>query len=34
MHVTFFPQQVVWLGDKGVDFHPWVAILTNGMGCG
>jgi hypothetical protein len=24
MHVTFFPQQMGWLGGKRVEFHPWV----------
>jgi hypothetical protein len=23
MHVTSFPQQARWFGDKGVDLHPW-----------
>jgi hypothetical protein len=23
MHVISFPQQVGWLGDKGIDHHPW-----------
>jgi hypothetical protein len=24
MRITSFPQQVGWLGGKGVDFHLWV----------
>ncbi len=23
MHDKFFQQQMEWLGDKGIDLHPW-----------
>jgi hypothetical protein len=23
MHITSLPQQLGWLGGKGVDLHPW-----------
>jgi len=28
MHIIYSPQQVGWLGGKGVDLHPWGSRIS------